>query len=1019
MLSIKNIPASLVFTLLVVLFVPCTTAAYGSPVAYDLAVSFDTKAAEITGTAKITIPKDQKLSLHLSNLQITGAIAEDEKGHTVIYQLPLPKKITIPAAATTQTISLSYRKHISGHGLNNISSQGITLLSDWYPQPEQKVRYTLQARLPQGFTAIAESETFPLPVHNQVATARSSRPLCAIHFAAGPYITNHKEVRPGLVLHTMFFPEDQALAESYLNKGATYIADYEQQIGPFPYNHYVIVANRLPTGLGMPTFTLLGQTVLRLPFITDTSLRHEILHSWFGNSVAIAQSSGNWCEGLTSYLADHAHRKEQQQGSQYRLETIRNYLSYAGKNSTLNLHNFHAAGHNGIKNRQHRAVGYDRAMMLFHELHEKIGDTAFRTALQNFFHRHTHSEASWDDLRKTFEESSQTKLATFFQQRLERTDIPSLGIGSAQVKLTCDGHLIRLTIQQHSNKPYEIVLPIDVETVEGHETFSSVISKQSETIELKTKGRPLAVAIDPEYSMLRQLDDTEYAPCWSSFLGSEDKLVVSATNSNRFAPLIKTLGDRSWNIKADQDIKNSALSTADLLFLGTESKACRSLFGKTPLPDEDFVLEVRRNPLNPKKVAVLINSESSEQSQQVARRLLHYGKYAFLQFAGHRLVASQLPTQGTGIHVEFETPLQGGITTELQDVEILAKQIAKHQVIYLGETHTSAADHHLQLQMIEAIAPQVEHPVIAMEMFPTSSQQALDSYIFSPETMSERQFLKASRYYEVWNYDFRYFREIFRFAQKHRIPVIALNLERNIVSQVFKTGSLDGLSDDQQQHLPENRNLALPGYSKRLSEVYQAHAHHSQGNPAGFIQAQALWDETMASNIANYLKKHPAATILVLAGSEHTRKDSGIPPRVAARLPVCQASVLNLSDSNIPDNLNELADYYFFADKTELPPQGKLGIILKETTEQEKTAIKITGFTKTSNAPEAGLHVGDIILSIDGFPIHAMADVHIAMLDAQPGKNYNVTYKRTEKDGEHIKTATVELIAPQALRGHR
>ncbi len=1005
--------------LLVVLFVPYTTAAYGSLVTYDLAVSFDTKAAEITGTAKITIPKDQKLSLHLSHLQITGAIAEDAKGHAAIYQLPLPEKFIIPAVATTQTISLSYRKHIGGHGLNKISSQGITLLSGWYPQPEQKVRYTLQAKLPQGFTAIAESETFPLPVHNQVATARSSRPLCAIHFAAGPYITAHKEVRPGLVLSTMFFPEDQALATSYLDKGATYITDYEQQIGPFPYNHYVIVANRNPTGLGLPTFTLLGQMVLRLPFITDTSLRHEILHSWFGNSIAIAQSSGNWCEGLTSYLADHAHRKEQQQGSQYRLETIRNYLSYTGKDSTLNLRNFHAADHNGIKNRQHRAVGYDRAMMLFHELHEKIGDTTFRTALQNFFHRYAHSEASWDDLRKAFEESSQIKLATFFQQRLERTDIPSLGIDSTQVKLTRNGHIIHLTIQQYSNEPYEIVLPIDVETAEGHETFSSVIAKQSETIELKTKSRPLAVAIDPEYSMLRQLDDAEYAPCWSSFLGSEDKLIVSTTNSDRFAPLIKILGDSSWNIKADQDIKNSALSTADLLFLGTESKACRSLFGKTPLPDEGFILDVHRNPLNPEKVAVLVNSESSEQSQQVARRLLHYGKYAFLQFAGRRLIERRLPPPATGIRIEFETPLQGGATTELGGLKTLAKQIAKHQVIYLGETHTSTADHHLQLKMIEAIAPQVEHPVIAMEMFPTTSQKALNAYIFTPETMSERQFLKASRYYQVWNYDFRYFREIFRFAQKHRIPVIALNLERNIVSQVFKTGSLDRLSDDQQQHLPENRNLALPGYSKRLSEVYQAHAHHSQGNPAGFIQAQALWDETMATNIAGYLKGHPEATILVLAGSEHTRKDSGIPPRVAARLPVRQASVLNLSDSNIPDNLNELADYYFFADKTELPPQGKLGILLKKITVQEKPAIKITGFTKTSKAPKTGLKAEDIILSIDDFPIHAMADVHIAMLDAQPGKNYSITYKRKEKDGEHIKTTTVELIAPQTPRGHR
>ncbi len=1019
MLSRKKTSLCFVLLPLILFFIPFVAAAQPPSVTYDLAISFDTKAALLTGTAQITIPKNQKLSLHLSNLQITGAIAENEKGHAVIYQLPLPDKLIIPATETTRTISLSYQKYVSDHGLNNISPQGITLLSHWYPEPDKKVHYTLQAELPQGFYAIAESETFPLPMKNRVATASFSQPLGAIHFAAGPYITTHKEVRPGLVLSTMFFPEDQALATSYLDKGTAYIADYEQQIGPFPYNHYVIVANRQPTGLGLPTFTLLGQTVLRLPFITDTSLRHEIVHSWFGNSIGITQGSGNWCEGLTSYLADHAHRKEQQQGREYRLETIRNYLSYIHDNNTLTLGNFLTAGHDGTRNRQHRAVGYSRAMMFFHELHEKIGDVAFHTALQNLFRHHAHNEASWDDLREVFEESAQTKLDIFFKQRLERTDIPSLHIDACQIKPGRDSHLIQLTIKQHSKEPYEIFLPVHIKTVEEEKTFFATISKETETIDLKTTGRPISVTIDPEYSMLRQLDDTEYAPCWSSFLGSSHKLVIGGDDEIRFAPFLEVFGRGSSNVKTDENIKNKALSEADLLFLGTNTKTYRSLFGNTAVADKGFVLEVRRNPLNPKKVAVLINSESSEQSQQVARRLLHYGKYAFLHFSGRRLVERRLPPPAVGIRIEFETPLQGAATAQLSRLDQLTKQLIEHQVIYLGETHTSTADHHLQLQMIEAIAPQVEHPVIAMEMFPTSSQKALDKYILSPETMSERQFLKASRYYQVWNYDFRYFREIFRFAQKHRIPIIALNLERDIVSQVFRTGSLDGLSNDQKQHLPENRNLALPNYSTRLLKVYQAHSGHEQGNPAGFIQAQALWDETMATNIANYLKKHPAATILVLAGSEHTRKDSGIPPRVAARLPARQASILNLSDGNIPDNLSEIADYYFFARETVLPSPGKLGIILKEITVQEKPAIKITGFTKTSKAPETGLKAEDIILSIDGFPVQTMEDIRIAMLDAQPGQSYTVEYQRKRNNLKSIETVAVELVKSQSLRGHR
>ena len=51
--------------------------------------------------------------------------------------------------------------------------------------------------------------------------------------------------------------------------------------------------------------------MIRLPFIPYTSYRHEILHNWWGNGVYVDWEEGNWCEGLTSYGADHAAKEEQ------------------------------------------------------------------------------------------------------------------------------------------------------------------------------------------------------------------------------------------------------------------------------------------------------------------------------------------------------------------------------------------------------------------------------------------------------------------------------------------------------------------------------------------------------------------------------------------------------------------------------------------------------------------------------------------------------------------------------------
>ena len=46
------------------------------------------------------------------------------------------------------------------------------------------------------------------------------------------------------------------------------------------------------------------------PSSCTSSYPHEILHNWWGNCVYVDYASGNWCEGLTAYLADHLMAEE-------------------------------------------------------------------------------------------------------------------------------------------------------------------------------------------------------------------------------------------------------------------------------------------------------------------------------------------------------------------------------------------------------------------------------------------------------------------------------------------------------------------------------------------------------------------------------------------------------------------------------------------------------------------------------------------------------------------------------------
>ncbi len=991
---------------------------------YELSLSFLPKNNQLIGTAKISILPGQSLQLFLDGLVITGSLLRTGEGRE--YQLSQPGDIiSLQPRQELRELFLSYSYTADEKNNNIISSDGISLTGNWFPMPENPMLFKLTANLPEHFSAIVESDHFPLDQNGNNIKVVYSKPTTALHFTAGPYIVQKLKVRDKFYVYTMLFEEDINLASEYLAAAKKYLLRYENTIGPFPYNHYVIVANRLPTGYGIPTYTLIGQMVLRLPFIINSSLGHEIVHSWFGNSVEIDIGSGNWCEGLTSYLADQQYREEDGEGISYRKETITKYINYAGDVAPISLGDFRSASHNQPLADAKRAVGYNRGSLFFHELEQKLGENVFLSGLQNFYSEHKGKKASWEDLRRSFEKTSAANLSQFFQERLTRKDIPHLSVENIELNYSQTTPSLNFNIVQNTELPYSLKVPIQVTTNDGTITIEKVITEPSSPVTVALKQRPIKFSVDSEFSFLRQLSLPERVPVWSHFLGSEDKLVIVANDSEKekYKAVTQTLERHELHIVTADEVSNADLSQHSLLFLGTNQAPAQSLFGHLDMPPHGFTLDVRSNPLNQEHVAVLIDGSSVEQVEATARKLRHYGKYSYLKLKDGRSLVKTIANSQNGMVFILETLPQGSSTKNIDSFDQIVEELAKHQVIYIGENHTSLSDHLLQLRIVEALHKLSPNLAIGMEMFPQSSQPALDKYTLNDGQMTEQSFLKESKYYDVWRYDYRFFRDIFNYAKSNRIPVIGLNLDREIVSQVFREGNTDGLDDTVLKTLPVERNLSLPGYRERLEQIYSIHTTegHAKGMQSGFIQAQALWDDTMAENITQFLRTHPDHTMVVLAGSQHTRKDSGIPPRVLSRIDVEQISVLNVYNGNGPDDLSEVADYYFFSTQQNLPENPKIGIILntvKEDDQGGKSYLQIEQFSPHGKAKEAGLREGDILLKIEDVLISSMADVKIAMLDTKAGDNIEIQVLRTDESSEHELTFRVELTLPQRPPNH-
>jgi len=984
---------------------------------HTIALSFALDKAMLEATSRIEIPARDSLRLDVHHLRITGAVLESRE-QTPRQVVSRNGKIILAAKPYARTLYLSWQFHATPPD-TLISKKGITLTGIWHPLAKQDMLFTLKADLPDGFAGISEGRV--TTVHRKKAgntlQATVDFPLPTLHFVAGPYRIHQKKTG-NITVYSYFFPEDDHLAHGYIDKAALFIEHYQKLIGPFPYPSYAIVENRFPTGYGMPGFTLLGQAVVRLPFIKETSLGHEIVHSWFGNAVGIAKDSGNWCEGLTTYLADHDFAQNKGAGSAYRKKQILRYLDYVHQDNSMTLADFMGAGHSGPMNRKLRAIGYDRGSMLFHMLKLEIGDKAFFKGLRTLYQEKKFDRASWQDIETIFSQAASKDLSVFFQQWLHRADIPDLIVDKASFRQEQDGTMVRFHLVQKNTSPFLLRVPVSITTMTGEKKMLLTLKKADQEFSIAVDALPVQLRVDPDYDILRSLADDEIPATWARFLGARNKILLLPDDTEeaaKYSHLVDTLRATGAQILHAHEFNASKLGQSSILFAGP-SGFRQSLFAQYSPPRQGFILKMKKNPLNRQETMVLVDASTADEVRLAARKLSHYGQYSVLLFQKGQLVRKEIEKTAQGLRIDL-LPLPAGIPTRaVQDFTSIIEDISNSRVIYAGETHTAYGDHILQLQIIQALYASNKNLALGMEMFPRSSQPALDGYI-DGTISSEKEFLDASRYFSVWGFDYRYYRGIIHFARTHHIPIIALNIEKKIVSKVFKEGNMDSLADEERKQIPPNRALTLPGYSKRLQKIYSMHRSSPHAAPrqfSGFLQAQAIWDETMAESISTYLQKNPDRQMIIIAGAGHVYKDSAIPPRVARRMPGIRQSVL-ISNNGFDTGLEtgKAVDYLIFTEEVKLPPAPKIGIILEERkkkTNGEESEVIITGLSPHGNGAKSGLQKGDIILRIDNQPVRAISDIRYALLDKADKETVIISIKREQPLG-----STKEMNIPVQL----
>lgn len=660
---------------------------------HELHVALYPQQHRLTATDHITLPLPSSRTLHFSLHNDLHPYSPDADvvAEGDIREASLSAyRVTLPVGRNDFTLTYAgeiyhppqqdvreARSFQTSQGV--ISAEGVVLdgESGWYPRFDQtldaELTFVLEVALPPGWHAISQGRRAGEPPEHD--GWREDQPQKDIHLIAAPF-HEYRNSEAGIEASVYLRDDDAALAQRYLSATRRYLAMYRQLIGPYPYAKFALVENFWQTGYGMPSFTLLGSQVIRLPFILDSSYPHEILHNWWGNGVYVDYAGGNWSEGLTAYLADHLIQEQKGGGADYRRGALQKYADFVSASRDFPLTQF-TSRHSA----QTEAVGYGKAMMMFHMLRRMLGDATFTRGLQNFYRDYRFKSASFADIERSFSQTAGQNLAPFFAQWVRQAGAPQLALVKAQARQTVDGYELTAVLEQiQQGAAYQLDVPVYVTLSGQDQAYRAVVNMDGKRAELRLPlaAQPLRVDVDPEFDLFRRLDSTEIPPALSQLFGAEQLTLVlprSAPEALRaqyqsIAQTWQQQPGRETRLAWDDEIERLPAQGAVWLF-GAENR-WRGEFQRTlqrsgALNSEggawlDREYDATRHALAltgriGTTPAAWLAAPDAAMLATMARKLPHYAKYSYAAFAGpesNNLVKGMWPVTESALGRQLE-----------------------------------------------------------------------------------------------------------------------------------------------------------------------------------------------------------------------------------------------------------------------------------------------------------------------------------------------------------------------------
>jgi len=329
-----------------------------------------------------------------------------------------------------------------------------------------------------------------------------------------------------------------------------------------------------------------------------------------------------------------------------------------------------------------------------------------------------------------------------------------------------------------------------------------------------------------------------------------------------------------------------------------------------------------------------------------------------------------------------EVPLQLDVIVDTRTGDTitpaqLVSRLAGVRLLLVGEEHTNIDIHRIQARIIEGLQAAGRRVLIGLEMYPYTEQASLDRW--RDGLLTEEGFVRLSRWYDNWGYNWEYYRDIFLFARDHHIPMYALNAPREVVAAVRRKGFAN-LTPEEAAHIPKDIDVSNPDHLAFFKATFAGemggpmmHGGATDDMWKAMLSAQATWDATMGYNAVQALKQagNNDAIMVVLVGSGHVAYGLGIEHQAHQWFngPIASVIPMEVTDNLVPIKTVR-ASYanFIWGIAEEIDSLYPTPLISTRPTEDGK-ALQVLEPEPRSLAAQAGFKVNDVLVSMDGTPV--------------------------------------------------